>query len=382
MNNFILLCVLLAVLPTSFAQTWAASGFRKYTTLLGVYATAPNEIYCSLSDNAAGTGVLKSTDYAQTSEFFGPAGALNMDITFAADDYHSCMTGLGGIFVGTANSGNYTTVEGVRVVSQDVENIGKTGFGVTGSFSLGRNNDVNGVAVSMDYGQTWNYYDIKASNPYVYAARYASFPSETTWYVASGSWSSMKDTSLPGFHLTSKISVEVDEATKAPRFHFSEKNFAAKPNLRKSGDPTGYYGGIFKTTDAGKTWSLVYDTDQQYFNEIDCADELHCMAVGENDNAAYVVSTTDGGATWKYAMTGPAAMSLGAVRMLSTTEIWVGGGQMTPKNVVGSYYHTTDGGETWTMTEFGGMVMDFSFRGGIGYSAYMTPQYNSVAVYK
>ncbi len=240
----------------------------------------------------------------------------------------------------------------------------------------------NGVAVSMDYGQNWQYFDIHAPDPYVYASRFASFPSETTWYVATGSWSTMKDTALPGFQLTSKISVEMDEVTNAPRYHFSKKNLDVKPNLRKNGDPTGYYGGVFKTTDAGKTWDLVYDTDQQYFNEIHCADDLHCMAVGENDNAAYVVSTVDGGKTWKYALTGPAAMSLGAVRMLSTSEIWVGGGQMTPKDVTGAYYHSTDGGETWSFSQFGGMVVDFTFNGDVGYAAYMTPQYNGVAVYK
>jgi hypothetical protein len=380
MKLFIALLVVFSILASTFAQEWTNNGFRKYTTLLGVYATQPNELYCSVADNAVGPGVLKSTDYAQTSTFFGPAGALNMDITFTPDNSVSCVVGLGGIFLGKPDSGDYTAVPDVRVVTQNVENFGATGFGVTGSFSLGIKNSVNGVATSTDYGKSWTYSDVKASDPYKYAARFGAFPSESTWYVATGSWTSA-DAELKGHLLSSKISVEYDHKTQQQLYHFTKNAGAAKGNLR-GGDSTGYYGGIFKTTDGGKTFTLVYDTDQQYFNEIHCANELVCMAVGENSNEAYGILTTDGGETWKYALTAPASTSLGAVRMLSEKEIWVGGGEMTPKTVTGAYYHSVDGGETWSLTNFGGMVMDFSFNGGIGYAAYMTPQYNSVAVYK
>ena len=359
------------LLPLGVAagNVWQESSLGHYTNLMGVYASKPNEAHYSLVDQRAGSGVFVTQDYAVTGELFGPAGAMNMDIALSSDQKIACLVGLGGVFMGAPYNGNFTKVENVRVVTQSVESFSSQSFGITGTFSLPDRTNVNGVMISTDNGVTWSTYDVGAYDPYVLAARYGAFPSESTWYVATGSWLYASD--AYGKQLTSRT------VQRNGKFEF----VTPQPMLTDS-NTTGYNGGIFKTTDTGKSFELVYRTTQMYFNQIHCADTDHCMGVGENDNAAFVMSTKDGGVSWDTVYTGPTYMSLAAVRMLSVDEIWVGGGIMSPKSVEGHYLHSVDGGASWEDTIMNGMVFDMSFNGGIGYATYMTPSYTSSTVYK
>jgi photosystem II stability/assembly factor-like uncharacterized protein len=286
-----------------------------------------------------------------------------------SDGQNGCVVGLGGIFLGPPNSANYTRVPNLHVISQNVESFSTSGFGAVGQFSLGRD-AANGVAVSLDNGNTWNLFDIGLGDGY--SARYGSFPSESTWYVSSGMWPSAKLTAAQGKKLLSK-KIAVNEKNVA--------EYTATPSLR-SGEDLGYYGGISKTTDGGKTWTQVYDAQGEfYFNAISCFDETNCIAVGENDSG-YIVGTSDGGATWKqlYFADG---VSLIAAKMVSATEAWAAGGtQNAKRQLVGYYYHTTDGGATWELLTASGYVMDLSFNNGVGYSACATSSYGTMSVYK
>jgi len=360
---------IVAILAAAFADdaTWQTTSVAKVTTLVGVYATNKNEAYGAVLDNSLGAGLIHTADYGATSDFIGPAGAMNMDVAFTSNGEVGCVVGVGGIFVGSA-TGNYTKVPNLHTVTQNVESIFPAGLGVTGQFSLGRAS-ANGVAVSLDSGNNWNLYDIGLGDGY--SARYSSFPSQTTWYVSSGMWPS------------AKLSATKDGKQITKNFLVDEKNFpqfVAKKSLRSS--EGGYYGGISKTTDAGKTWTQVYDANGVfYFNEISCFNELSCIAVGENDSG-YIVGTQDGGATWKSLLVAD-GISLMAVKMLSETEAWASGGAENAKRqLVGYYYHTVDGGATWNLVTSGGYSMDLSFSGGVGYSASITSNYATIAVYK
>jgi hypothetical protein len=389
--QFLVLLMVLAFFQAAVAQTWQQGSLNKYTTLVGVHAANANEAYGAVMDNSVGYGVVHTTDYATTGTFYGPAGAMNMDVAYTADGSTGALVGFGGIFIGPASSASFTKVAGIHGITQNVEAFGASGFGVTGQFSFGINDAVNGVCVSFDAGKTWTHADIRVDASH-YGARYGAFPSESTWFVSSGMWPSDESRAAPSLRDPTRLSkyISAVPASKSASASFATDRLAlkgTKPTLRgqRSGDDntTGWYGGISRTTDGGKTWTQVFTTDLFYFNQIHCADVNTCMAVGENDDGAFAVSTTDGGATWNQVLTAASGTSLVAVRMISATEAWVSGGaQSRAGGLQGYYYHTTDGGASWVLSTATGYSFDLSFSHGVGYSAFLTQSYSSMAVYK
>lgn len=386
--QFLVLLVVFAFVQAAMAQTWQQGTMNKYTTLVGVHAVSGSEAYGAVMDNSVGYGVVRTTDYAASGTFYGPAGAMNMDVAYTADGSTGAIVGFGGIFIGPAASADFTKVAGIHGITQNVESFGATGFGVTGQFAFGVNDAVNGVCVSFDAGKTWTHSDIGVDASH-YGARYGAFPSDSTWFVSSGMWPTearAAPSSRDATHVTKYITAV--PASKSSPSNFATEKLAlkgTKPSLRgKYGDDntTGWYGGISRTTDGGKTWTQVYTTDSFYFNQIDCADVNTCIAVGENDDGAFAVSTVDGGATWNEVLTAAAGTSLVAVRMLSATEAWVSGGAQARTGMMGYYYHTTDGGASWVLNTAPGYSFDLSFSQGVGYSAFLTQSYSSMAVYK
>lgn len=381
--QFLVLIVVLAFVQAAVAQTWQTTSFNKYTTLLGVHAASGNDAYGSVMDNSVGYGVVHTTDYAASGTFYGPAGAMNMDVAVSGDGSTGALVGFGGVFLGTPASADYTKVSGIHGITQNVEAFGASGFGVTGQFSFSVNDAVNGVCVSFDAGKTWTHSDIGLDASHYYA-RYGAFPSESTWFVSSGMWPSdaraapsKRDPTLLSKYITALPSGKVTH-------RLGEKGTKPSLGAKKFGDDntTGWYGAISRTTDGGKTWTQVYNTDLFYFNQIHCADVNTCLAVGENDDGAYVVKTADGGATWDEVLTAASGTSLVAVRMLSATEAWVSGGVQARSGMQGYYYHTTDGGSSWVLSTAPGYSFDLSFSQGVGYSAYLTQSYSSMAIYK
>jgi hypothetical protein len=114
---------------------------------------------------------------------------------------------------------------------------------------------------------------------------------------------------------------------------------------------------LLKSSDGGKTWeSLFFDEGNFYFNDIDCFDEDHCVAVGEgfpDDGSAAPgarIYTISDGKTVKLAHfeNAKGTESLMAAKMISQTEHWAGG----TEQVGGLFspvfaFHSTDGGKTY-----------------------------------
>ena len=127
-----------------------------------------------------------------------------------------------------------------------------------------------------------------------------------------------------------------------------------------SGTDNGYAAQIARTTDAGLTWQTVFSNfDAYYFNGIECASAQDCCAVAEDagppynnasDVGTYIFCTTDGGNTWVDTFRDmDTAASLIDIAALSPLEYWAVGaelGKLGPK--APSFYHTTDGGASWT----------------------------------
>ena len=260
------LVTVFASLSVALGATWTASDI-KVTTLTGVSAISPSEVFGAMADNTLGPGLMHSTDSLKTSEYIGPAGGMNMDVAFTPNGKTGAMATVSGVLL-TQDGKTFAKVADIVGVSQNVEAFGASSLGATGSFKQkSTKKQANGVAVTTDFGSTWNVYDIGLNSSYI--ARYGAFPTADTWYVSSGSWPASSE-AVQGAH---KLSARV---------HL--KQFGADFKASKANSVSGYPGAISKTTDAGATWTQVFDSEGQfYFNEINCFDANSCVAVAENE---------------------------------------------------------------------------------------------------
>ena len=166
---------------------------------------------------------------------------------------------------------------------QSVEAFGTTSIGVAGAAG-----DKNGVSVSTNGGATFTVHD---ASPGLDAtkgqtARYASYPSATTWYVSAGSWANAgamnkaivgkrrctlgpngEDRGTVQKLLSDRVGV-CDGGGYEVLSHDELLSF-------NTGNTTdGYHAAIAKTTDGGKTWTNVFtDNGRMYMNGIHCATE-------------------------------------------------------------------------------------------------------------
>jgi photosystem II stability/assembly factor-like uncharacterized protein len=305
------------------------------------------------------------------------------DVAVSNDGTTLCVVGTSGIYTGVpGNSFTPTQRSTWKVmVAQEVRPLGTNGFVVVGRFTNAADGITNGVSVTTDGGVTWSTNGIGLAVHKGYMARYGSFPTSNTWYVTSGGWPYYNDGKLSddvSVRPSARVSVYLGEADDTPLV-----TFMSAKNLQGI-----YPGAISKSTDGGKHWQKVYDSNGAYsMNQIDCFDADRCFAVGENGKLATVLSTIDGGVTWNNKMTLTGPRSIHSVRMLSATEVWVAGGQPSvgpyaTKEIVGTFYHTTDGGNTWDLTAFNGYAYDMEWKDGIGYSSTFFKKHSDIWIYE
>ncbi len=120
---------------------------------------------------------------------------------------------------------------------------------------------------------------------------------------------------------------------------------------------SGEKSRVYKTTDAGASWRLVYpnlDPDA-FFDAIAFWDPAHGILIGDPVKGRFEVMTTDdGGETWKKqkgpsaeAKEGAFAASNSCLTLRGGHEAWFGTGGAKGARV----FHSTDGGETWSVAK-------------------------------
>jgi hypothetical protein len=211
-----------------------------------------------------------------------------------------------------------------EIVTQDIKYESGSGlYSLTGA-SLG----VSGAMLSSNGGL--NFTMVPVTGLYEPYLRYGSYPTTKTFYVTAGIWGDSVSSENTKKHISARLSISNEG--KLIRHEVSDTN------------STGYWAQVAKSSDAGETWSIVFEDfeSDRYPNDISCYDENTCVFVMEGMGVPQILSTQDGGNTWTIFNDESGGVSLMAARMYGPTEAWVSGG-----GDVGRMWHTTDL-KTWT----------------------------------
>jgi photosystem II stability/assembly factor-like uncharacterized protein len=297
--------------------------------------------------NGVGAQVMKSVDAGVTWNAVYPAGGkpgANLYLASVVKDKQDAVVSGAFAQVYTTDGTNFNASTNARL--SPGQDAGVTPGGKYALVAMDGLQNTNGVLLSDD-GKTWSFSADIGLNATQYGARYGSFPSDTTWYVTAGTWpeelSARQGTRRPLNKHAAMTGAQM------------QLNLDAPPR----NDDTGYYAAVLKTTDGGQSWTTVYQKENQgiYPNGIHCSSETHCVAVLEGETARIIV-TRDGGKTWSESMhdTDPAS-SLMYVHMINEKEGWAAGGHMEQLSFEGRYFHTLDGGDTWTKEAIKGLYI-------------------------
>jgi photosystem II stability/assembly factor-like uncharacterized protein len=117
---------------------------------------------------------------------------------------------------------------------------------------------------------------------------------------------------------------------------------------------------IFRTVNSGRSWQLVYSTDQKgvFLDAIAFWDSQHGIALSDPvDSAFFLLTTDDGGQTWRRipprrlprVLPGEAAFAASGSSLIlkGTSHVWIGTGGGGRSRVM----HSSDRGRTWTVTD-------------------------------
>jgi photosystem II stability/assembly factor-like uncharacterized protein len=117
---------------------------------------------------------------------------------------------------------------------------------------------------------------------------------------------------------------------------------------------------IYKTSDAGKTWTLQFKNEdpKAFLDAMSFWDAKHGLVFGDSvDKQFYILTTADGGQTWSRvppANLPPALESEGAfaasgtnIAVFGKSHAWIGTGAAAKSRVL----RTSDGGRTWQIAD-------------------------------
>jgi photosystem II stability/assembly factor-like uncharacterized protein len=130
--------------------------------------------------------------------------------------------------------------------------------------------------------------------------------------------------------------------------------------LMSAGDAEKGQARIYRTTDAGAHWSLVYSTVQKgvFLDALAFWDAQHGIALSDPvDDHLFLLTTNDGGGSWTRVpperlpatLPGEAAFAASGTCLTvdGQSDVWIGTGGATTARV----FHSADRGRTWTVAE-------------------------------
>lgn len=394
MQKFLSAVVATLAIASSQAQ-WTIVAPNVGTIATGVAFVNNKTGYLPVAANGVGTEILRSRDggYTWTAAKEEPFALLLLDV--AAFGKNVAVVG--------ALTLEYSVNEGVDFnaslvldpgAGQCIRTIGpqdsEIGFAAVGQWGLFT--ESNGLEVSFDAGAF--YTTVNISNMAA-SARYGAFPDDQTWFVAAGDWpgegaddnpvddnpplarsnvfARHGDIVFPEHYINEVPAGSTLAKMQSSRIHLvvtpdnkpmwayvkREARVAALTGQAGFGNATTWDAQIAKTSDGGKTWSIVFSrlTSQYYLNGIECSTTSQCCVVGETGDSSdptggtYIWCTTDGGNTWNETLIdNDPDSSLTDIGFVSDNEYWATGGEFDFLGISGPhFYHTVDGGITWNV---------------------------------
>ena len=105
--------------------------------------------------------------------------------------------------------------------------------------------------------------------------------------------------------------------------------------------------GILRTTDGGRSWSLVPLPGGQPTGGIAFSSQSTGLATGLGPQCSGIWRTTDGGATWNELPGSCQSAGFDAVAYAGTSVAYAGGGQSPKFGGFATLWRSSDGGDTW-----------------------------------
>lgn len=358
------------------------------TFVSGVGAGSETSAVAAIGENGVGALVGSYDGSAWTKTKVNGAMLLDGAVT---KDKHYVITGVYNTLV-SADGESFSTAAGAKGSSQSANVYGENRdkIALVGAWSAGPGVWVNGVATSADNGETFT---ISSAVPDG-SVRYGAFPTENTWFIASGMWGEDPPKSKREHALSARVSRDL--RTNEHVYHFLDESAQKVKRPAASSNSTGWFGSVSKTTDGGRTWTKVLGTnlaeDYLYFNAISCSSETNCVVVAEGDDAvnggylAVAYATFDGGASWEQTFRTNQLVSLMGVKFVNKNEAWMLGTSKSGRQLYGQFYKTTDGGKTFNLVQSlqNCLAIDLDVIGEAGYAACCNSSGSAcnVAVYK
>jgi len=368
------------------AQTWTPNTDTMATTLVGCGVGSETAAIAAASKSGIGAIVDMYEGAGKWDEERGVVqSGLLMDGAISADGKTSVLTSLFSIMVSTDSSASYAAVPGLggplqgaymfNGNSNSMAAVGNLAILPSSGLSPG---SVSGLAVSTDgAGEVWSAIQVMDET----SCRYGAFPSENTWYISAGMWNTDQTASNSTVSDSAKWHIKSDTGfghRLTKNIHIGERStkkvhrgVKQAPVKGKGDSTTGWWGSIYKTTDAGATFTNVYNSPADalwYFNMISCGSESTCFAAAEGDNYVGLWVTTDGGANWTESWTSTEGEGLMACKMTSATDGFFAPTIKNGRVAETPFYYTTDAGATWTLTQTltNAVVMDLDQVGSLG----------------
>jgi len=393
MNIFISLSIL--SLTSVASKQWALDTATTATVLVGVGSTDADSLKGIVAAASNGVGAFVEHFDGSSWEKKALQAGLLLDSAATKSGKLRVVTSTAKVFFSNDSGDSYSTVENLIGTSQSANIFGveKESIALVGGWVTKKSENikssagsVNGVAFSTDGGVTFSLSAVPAGS-----TRYGAFPTEDTWYVSSGMWGDDPKAAIKDSHAhSSRISIASDGSILLKDF---EKRI---PKVKAAGEPTGWFGSVSKTTDGGKTWSVVLSTDLEndyvYFNGISCFNTLQCVVVGEGDDSTgapltVAYTTFDGGVTWEKTLTTTDVGLIGA-KFISESEVWLLGSASSRVQIFGQFWKSTNGGKSFelvqSLSNCFSIDLDMNFDGSTGLAACSSSSGSScsAAVYK
>jgi len=171
-----------------------------------------------------------------------------------------------------------------------------------------------------------------------YQIAYGAFPTPNTWYLSGNDGE--------GSNISPKNHTPMKWGT--PLAELREQRELQVPVTLNT------IGGIYKTTDAGNSWSRVYTGFGIVAQKMSCPTANECWVIakgaeGTECDTACILYTEDGGVRWTIQVVDRDDwFDFYDIAFVNTRDGFATGGSLLNAQEQGKFYRTTDGGRSWS----------------------------------